>query len=87
LPRDIEPEVCDLPIEVIREMTGDERMRIVFELTDRMRRKIWNRIEEDHPDWPTWQKKVEFMRWIFDPEPLPRGFEESMRGTDDPPWF
>ncbi|HYH81212.1 MAG TPA: hypothetical protein VEX86_15520 [Longimicrobium sp.] len=87
MPRDIEPEYTDLPAAVIRGMTGAERMRIVFELTARMRRKIWNRIEEEHPDWPIWQKKVEFMRWIFDPEPLPRGLEESMRGQDDPPWF
>jgi hypothetical protein len=87
MPRDIEPEWSDLPDEVLRHMSGNERTRIAAELTARMRRKIWNRVEEEHPDWPTWQKKVEFMRWIFDPEPLPLGFEESMRGRDDPPWF
>jgi hypothetical protein len=89
MPRDIEPEYSDLPIEVLREMSGEERIRLAFELTDRMRRRVWERVCEENPDWPNWQKRVEFMRWFFDPEPLPRGFEEWMRDfhADSPPLF
>ena len=89
MPRKKEPRYVDLPLEVLRDMSPDERMRLARELTSRMRREAWEEICEEHPDWPNWQRKLEFMRWIFDPEPLPRGLEEAMRERADetPPAF
>jgi len=89
MPRDIEPESCNLPVDLWETMPPRERDRIALELNSRLRRRVWERIEEEHPDWPNWKKKIEFVRWFFGSEPLPRGFEEWMRERRDekPPAF
>jgi hypothetical protein len=54
-------------------MTGEQRMKIAFKLTDFMRRASLSRIRAEHPEWTDWQVKRELLRIAFLPAPLPPG--------------
>ncbi|WP_325310962.1 hypothetical protein [Longimicrobium sp.] len=54
-------------------MTGEERIRIAFKLSNFMRRSAASRIRTEHPDWTERQVKRELVRVSFLPEPLPPG--------------
>jgi hypothetical protein len=70
---DTSPEVERLRIERLRRMTGEERIRIAFRLTDFTRRAAASRIRAEHPDWTERQVKRELVRISFLPDPLPPG--------------
>ncbi|HSU16130.1 MAG TPA: hypothetical protein VLK66_18620 [Longimicrobium sp.] len=70
---DTSPEVHRLQIERLRKMTGEERIRIAFKLSNFMRRSAASRIRTEHPDWTERQVKRELVRVSFLPEPLPPG--------------
>jgi hypothetical protein len=71
--RDTSPEAARIQLEILREMTGEQRMKIAFKLTDFMRRTALARIRSEHPEWTSWQVKRELLRIAFLPEPLPPG--------------
>ena len=70
---DTSPDVERLRIERLRRMTGEERIRIAFRLSDFTRRAAASRIRSEHPDWTDRQVKRELVRISFLPEPLPPG--------------
>jgi hypothetical protein len=70
---DTSPEAARVQIEILRNMTGEQRLKIVFKLTDFMRRMALSRIRSEHPEWTAWQVKRELLRIAFLPEPLPPG--------------
>ncbi|HET6763572.1 MAG TPA: hypothetical protein VFH27_07860 [Longimicrobiaceae bacterium] len=82
---DTSPDVEKMRIEALRRMTGEQRIAITFQLTNMMRRAAVGRIRAEHPDYEEWQVKLEYLREVFHPDPLPRGFEEWVRGTPDLP--
>jgi hypothetical protein len=71
--RDTSPEAARIQLEILREMTGEQRMKIAFKLTDFMRRATLSRIRAEHPEWTDWQVKRELLRIAFLPAPLPPG--------------
>jgi len=54
-------------------MTGEQRIKIAFKLTDFMRRMALSRIRSEHPEWTEWEVKRELLRIAFLPKPLPPG--------------
>ena len=71
--RDTSPEAAKVQLEILRKMTGEQRMQIAFKLTDFMRRAALSRIRSEHPEWTEWQVKRELLRIAFHPVPLPPG--------------
>jgi len=70
---DTSPEAARVQLDILRKMTGEQRMKIAFKLTDFMRRMALARIRAEHPDWTSWEVKRELLRIAFLPEPLPPG--------------
>jgi len=70
---DTSPEAAAVQREILRGMTGEQRMKLAFKLTDFMRRSALSRIRSEHPEWTEWQVKRELLRIAFHPEPLPPG--------------
>lgn len=70
---DTSPDAARVQLEILRKMTGEQRIKIAFKLTDFMRRAALARIRSEHPDWSEWQVKRELLRIAFLPDPLPAG--------------
>ena len=70
---DTSPEAARVQLEVLRNMTGEQRISIAFKLTDFMRRATLSRIRAEHPEWSAWEVKRELLRIAFLPDPLPPG--------------
>jgi hypothetical protein len=70
---DTTPEVERLRIELLKQMTGEQRVAIAFKLTNFTRRAAVSRIRAEHPDWTDAQVKRELLRIAFLPHPLPEG--------------
>lgn len=66
-------EAARVEIEILRGMTGEQRVKLAFKLTDILRRSSLSRIRAEHPEWTDWQVKRELLRIAFHPEPLPPG--------------
>ena len=65
--------------EAYRQLTGEQRLRISFEMTDEMRRREFARIQTEHPDWIRLEVVREWIRLCFLPEPMPAWLEERFR--------
>jgi hypothetical protein len=65
--------------EAYRQLTGEQRMRISFEMTNEMRMREFARIREEHPDWIRLEVVREWIRICFLPEPMPTWLEERFR--------
>jgi hypothetical protein len=57
--------------EAYRQLTGEQRLRISFEMTNEMRRREFARIRAEHPDWIRLEVVREWIRLCFLPEPMP----------------
>jgi hypothetical protein len=73
------PDDREYTLEELRAMTGEQRMRITFELSDEMRRRELARIRAEHPDWILLEVVREWIRLCFLPEPMPAWLEERFR--------
>jgi hypothetical protein len=80
---DTSPDAEALQIELFRQMTGEERIKRAFRLTDFMRRVTISRIRAEHPEWREWQIKRELLRLAFLPDPLPAGLDEALRQDEE----
>jgi len=70
---DTSSEAARVQLATLRNMTGEQRLRMAFRLTDFMRRAALSRIRSEHPEWSEWQVKRELLRIAFYPAPLPEG--------------
>lgn len=61
-------------VEIYRDMTGEERMMIVFEMSMREKESTKKKIRKEHPEWNEQQVSRELLRLEFLPNPLPKGF-------------
>jgi len=68
---DTSPEAAFRQVEVLRKLTGEERMGIAFEMSDMARELSLTRLREEHPDWSEAQLKRELLRYAFLPDDLP----------------
>ena len=68
---DTTPEAQAVQDEILRKMTGKQRLLLAFEMTMFARDLARARIRKDHPDWPETRVTRELLRLAFLPEPLP----------------
>jgi hypothetical protein len=64
-------------IELLRRMSGEERMAIAFEMTEFGWELVEARIRSTHPEWTDAQVRHERLRIAFLPHDLPSGFAPS----------
>ena len=58
-------------VEIQRSMSGEQRLRLAFEMSQFARELSRERIRREHPDWPETQIDRELLRLAFLPAPLP----------------
>ncbi len=70
---DTSPEARARQDEILRAMTGEQRMELAYEMSMFVREIMKEGIRSDHPDWTEAQIKRELLRRAFFPKPLPAG--------------
>ena len=71
--RDTRPEADAAQLEILRAMSGAQRLRLAFEMSEFARKLARAGIRDEHPDWSEEQVKRELLRLSFLPAPLPPG--------------
>lgn len=59
--------------DILRRMTGEQRLRIAMDLSDSLRAMSLARLRSEHPEWSHRQLMIELLRLALLPEPLPPG--------------
>jgi hypothetical protein len=62
-----------MQIEILRHLSGSQRLRIAFEMTELAREFAKAGIRARHPGWSERQVSRELLRIAFLPDPLPAG--------------
>lgn len=70
---DTTPEARAKQLEIIRAMSGEQRMTLAYEMSMFTRELAKAGIRSKHPDWSDAQIDREWLRWAFLPDPLPPG--------------
>jgi hypothetical protein len=68
---DTTPEASARQLEILRAMSGEQRMTLAYEMSMFMREIAKEGIRRDHPDWTEAQVARELLRRAFFPAPLP----------------
>ncbi len=68
---DTSPEIQAIQDEIYRRMTGEERLKLAFELSDTARAFALAGLRQRHPDWTDWELKRELLRYAFGSQPWP----------------
>jgi hypothetical protein len=68
---DTTPEARTRQLEILRAMSGEQRMMLAYEMSMFMREIAKEGIRRDHPDWTAAQIARELLRRAFFPAPLP----------------
>jgi len=61
-------------VDIDRNMTGEQGLELVFEMSMREKESTKARIRKEHPEWNEQQVARELLRLEFLPNPLPKGF-------------
>jgi len=84
---DTSTEAQAVQLQIHREMSGEERLLLAFEMSLFARDLARARIEQEHPEWSQAQVEYELMRLAFLPEPMPaplsvwEAFHKDRRGV------
>lgn len=70
---DTTPEARAIQEQILRKMTGEQRLRIALEMSDLARALSRARIQREHPDWTEPKIIRELVRLAFLPASLPAG--------------
>lgn len=70
---DTSPEAAAIQLEILRKMTGEQRMMLAYEMSMFVRELAKEGVRRRHPDWCEAQIDREWLRLAFFPEPLPAG--------------
>jgi hypothetical protein len=68
---DTSPEAQAKQDEILRSMSGEQRMTLAYEMSMFVRELMREGIRRDHPDWAEAQIARELLRRAFFPAPLP----------------
>jgi hypothetical protein len=68
---DTSPEAQAKQDEILRAMSGEQRMTLAYEMSMFVRELMREGIRRDHPDWTEAQIARELLRRAFFPAPLP----------------
>jgi hypothetical protein len=66
-----------LQFDLLRQMTGEQRLAIAFEMTEFGWELVEARIRGTYPDWTDAQIRYERLRIAFLPHPLPPAFRQA----------
>lgn len=69
--RDTTPEAAKIQLEVLRGLTGEQKMRTAFEMSLFARELCLSRLRQEHPGWTEAECRREVLRYAFAPGPLP----------------
>lgn len=58
-------------LQSLRDMSGEDRVLLAYEMSLFVRELMQEGIRHDHPDWPEAQITRELLRRAFFPAPLP----------------
>jgi len=72
---DTSPGARAKQIEILRAMTGEQRIELAYEMSMFARELAREGIRRDHPDWPEERVVRELLRLAFLPGPLPAGLQ------------
>jgi hypothetical protein len=70
---DTSPEAQSVQLEILRAMSGEQRILLAFEMCLFARELAKEGIRREHPDWSEEQVARELLRLAFFPAPLPAG--------------
>ena len=70
---DTSPEARAKQDEILRAMSGEQRMTLAYEMSMFARELASEGIRRDHPNWSDAQVARELLRLAFLPAPLPPG--------------
>lgn len=68
---DTSPKVEAMQLEALRSMTGGQRVLLGMELSILSREFMKAGVRHEHPGWTERQVKLEVLRLLFFPQPLP----------------
>jgi hypothetical protein len=68
---DTSPEAQAIQDEIHRRMTGGERLKLAFEMSEMARNLALSRLRKEHPEWTEWELKRELLRYAFGSQPWP----------------
>lgn len=70
---DTSPEAAAMQLRLLREMSGEQRLRLACEWSDLAQETTLAGIRRDHPQWSEREVNREWLRQCFFPQPLPPG--------------
>jgi hypothetical protein len=70
---DTSPEAQSVQPEIVRAMSGEQRILLALEMSLFARELAQEGIRREHPDWSEAQVARELLRLAFFPAPLPAG--------------
>lgn len=70
---DTTPEARSVQEQILRDMTGEQRLLLAWDMSLFARDLARACIQRDHPDWTSTQVAKELLRLAFLPDPLPPG--------------
>ena len=65
IPADTTPEAHRKQIEILQKMTGEQRLQITFELSDKARQELIDDIKKQHPEFTRRQVINEVIRRCY----------------------
>jgi hypothetical protein len=68
---DTSPEAAAIQADIIRKMTGVQRLDLAMKMSLFARELALTRLRTEHPDWSEWELKRELLRYAFGSEPWP----------------
>ena len=68
---DTNPAVQAIQLEILRGMSGEQRILLAFEMSLFARELAKEGIRREHPEWPEERVTRELLRLAFFPAPLP----------------
>lgn len=68
---DTSPKVEAMQLEALRSMTGGQRVLLGMELSLLSREFMKAGIRREHPEWTEREVRLEVLRLLFFPQPLP----------------
>jgi Rv0078B-related antitoxin len=68
---DTSEKAAALQAEILRKMTGEERLRLAFDMSETVRAFSTARLRHQHPEWSDIDLKRELLRYAFLPGSLP----------------
>ena len=74
-------EAQAVQLRIQREMSGEQRILLAFEMSLFARELAREGIRRDHPEWSETQVERELIRLAFLPKPLPGWLEERFRNS------